>query len=223
MTFYAIQIDECPGFGWEGGAEFATLIRQMENGRNRRKPTRYVALHRYVAPYNNIPVTAARNIKRMHMAMIGMAHTFLHIDHVDNKAVDGMPDGTELMEFAVGDGVTTVFQLEKTYDPGGGATHVRIITKPDVNGDIPGPNGEPGSPLAIYVDGIEPAASVDPLTGEVDFGASPPADGAVLSWTGKHYVCVRFNRDDLPFSIDNKSGTVFITNGSLELIEELNE
>lgn len=201
MTFYAIQIEECPGFGWEGGAEFATLIRQLENGRNRRRPTRYVALHRYVAPFNNIPLQAAQSIKRMHLAMHGMAHTFLHWDYLDNEAINE--------PFGIGDGTTTVFQLKKTYDPGGGATYERDITKPDID-------------AVVKVTGEVTAATVDAARGLATFEAAPIV-GAQLTWSGHHFVCVRFNRDDLPFTIDNKSGTAFITNGSLELIEELTE
>lgn len=201
--FYPIQIEECPGFGWEGGAEFATLIRQQENGRNRRKPTRYIGLHRYVAPFDNIPLQAAQNIKKVHLAMLGMAHTFLHWDYLDNEAVDE--------EFAVGDGTTKIFQLKKTYDPGGGATYERDITKPDDD-------------VVVSVSGVVQSAGVSysQTTGLVTFTAAP-AFGASLTWSGHHFVCVRFNRDDLPFTIDSKSKTAFITNGSIELIEELTE
>lgn len=203
MTFYAIQIEQCEGFGWQGGAEFDTLIRNLENGRNRRRPKRYIALHRYIAPMNNIPAAAARAIKKVHMAMLGMAHTFLYEDPLDNEAIDE--------PFGVGDGVTSVFQLIKTYDPGGGATYERDITKP-------------AEDVVISVNGTpEPLIVPDPVTGLVDFGSSPPGMSDVLTWSGHHFVCVRFNRDDLPFTIDNKSGTAYITNGSLELIEELNE
>jgi len=213
MTFYATTIPPVPGFGWQGGAEFDTLIRQLNNGRNRRLPRRTIGLHRYVCPMKNIPRAAALQIKRVHMAMLGSAHTFLHLDYLDFEA--------EAEEFGTGDGSTVAFQLKKTYDPGGGATYERDITKPDVDGDI-SVNGDAGLPLVVYVSGVETAATVDPATGIITF-AAPPALGASLTWTGRHYVCVRFNRDDLPFSIDDKSGTVFITNGTLELIEELNE
>lgn len=210
MTFYAIQIEECPGFGWQGGPEFDTLIRPLQSsGRNRRKARRAVVIHRYVIPYQNIPVAAYINIKRMHMAMWGSLHTFLHHDELDDTA--------DNEQFGVGDGTTTVFQLKKTYDPGGGATYDWTITKPDVSGALG------GGPVVIFIDGAPYAASVNALTGEVDFGSSPPDVGEVLTWSGMHYVCVRFNQDDLPFSIDNKSGHAFITNGSFGLIEELSE
>jgi uncharacterized protein (TIGR02217 family) len=182
----------------------------MESGRNRRKVRRAVALHRYVLPYNNISAEFARAIKRVHMAVRGAAHTFLHLDYLDFEATDE--------QFGIGDGTTTVFQLQKTYDPGGGATYERDITKPDTTGAID------GTPLTIKKGGVLQSTgyTVSAATGEVTFSVAP-AVGAVLTWSGRHYVCVRFNRDDLPFTIDNKSGDVFVTNGSLELIEELTE
>lgn len=201
MTFYAIQIEQCPGFGFQGGAEFDTLIRAQDNGRNRRMPRRYIGLHRYVAPMNNITVEAARAIKKVHMAMLGSAHTFLHWDYLDNELVDE--------EIDTGDGTTTAFQIIKTYDPGGGATYERDITKPDDD-------------LVFKVDGVVAAATYSQTTGIVTFSVAP-SDGDAITASGHFFVCVRFNRDDLPFSIDNKSGDVFITNGSLELIEELTE
>lgn len=208
MTFYAIQIEEVPGFGWQGGPEFDTLIRYLSNARNKRKPRRQAVLHRYVCPFKNIPITAARNIKRVHMGMWGSLHTFLHHDRLDDTASGEV--------FGTGDGTTTEFQLVKTYAPGAGASYERIITKPDVNGVLGG-----GVPVAM-VDGTPAEATFNAATGVVTFDVAPGV-AAELSWSGMHFVCVRFNRDDLPFSIDNKSGTVFITNGTLELIEELSE
>ena len=214
MTFYAVQIEAVPGFGWQGGGEFDTLIRPMQSGRNKRKARRDVVLHRYVCPFNNIPVTAARNIAKVHKGMRGMLHTFLHVDRLDYIATDEV--------FGTGDGVTTVFQLKKTYDPGAGATYPRDITKPDITGAITGDSGEPGVALVIKKAGVVATPTISATAGTVTF-SSAPAIGASLTWSGRFYVCVRFNRDDLPFTIDNKSGTVFITNGSLELIEELSE
>lgn len=208
MTFYAVQIEEVPGFGWQGGDGFNTLIRPLENGRNQRKARWSGGKSTYVCPFNNIPITAARNIAKMHKGMRGSLHTFLFHDRIDDTASD---EG-----FGTGDGVTTAFQLSKTYNPGAGATYTRDITKPDTAGDID------GTLIVVKVNGVVTAATVSATTGMVTFSPAP-ANGAVLTWSGKFFVCVRFNRDDLPFSIDNKSGAVFITNGSLELIEELSE
>lgn len=211
--FYPITIAPTPGFGWQGGAEFDTLIRPQDSGRNRRIPRRYIGLHRYVAPMKNIPIPAAQSIAAVHKAMLGASHTFLHIDYLDCQAYNE--------PFGTGDGVTTAFTLKKTYDPGGGATYERDIIRPDVNGDIR-IQRDAGVPLEVMVSGTPTAVTYNATTKQVVFAAAP-ALGAALTWSGRFYIQVRFNRDDLPFSIDNVSNTVFITNGSLELIEELTE
>lgn len=213
MTFYATTIPPVPGFGFQGSPMFDTLIRPQESGRNRRIPRRYVGLHSYVCPMKNIPLTAAQAIKRVHMAMLGSAHTFLHIDYLDCDASDE--------PFGTGDGVTTAFTLKKTYNPGGGATYERDIIRPDVNGDIR-IQRDAGVPLVVMVDGTPTSVSFNSTTKQVEFAVAPSL-GAELTWSGRFYIQVRFNRDDLPFSIDNVSNTVYITNGSLELIEELTE
>lgn len=212
MTYYAIEIEQCPGFGFQGGPEFDTLIRPLENGRNRRKPRRYIGLHHYTSPMNNISVEAARAIKKVHMAMLGAAHTFRFLDFLDFEATDA--------GFGVGDGVTVDFQLKNIYNPGGGAQYLRDITKPDTAFEIQ--LDDAGVPIIVKVAGVTTAVTVNSNTGIVTF-SSPPALGAALTWSGRFWVPVRFNRDDLPFSIDSRNGSVFITNGTLELIEELNE
>lgn len=212
MTFYAITIEPVPGFGFEGGPEFDTLIRTQENSsRNRRTPRRYIGLHKYRCPMKNIPKPAALAIKRVFVAMLGASHTFLHLDYLDFEAEDEA--------FGTGDGVTTAFTLKKTYDPGGGATYERDIIRPDVDGEIIVADDDPGIPLVVKVSGTPTAVTFNSTTKKIEFAVAP-ALGATLTWTGRHYIQVRFNRDDLPFSIDNKSGDVFITNGTLELTEE---
>ena len=163
MTLYAITIPPCPGFGFQGGAEFDTLIRQMENGRNRRIPRRYIGLHRYVAPMNNITLQAAQSIKRVHMAMLGSAHCFLHVDYLDCQATDE--------PFGTGDGSTVAFQLSKTYDPGGGATHERDIKTPDTTGAI-SIQHDGGVPLVVKVAGVTTTVTVNAMTGIVTFSSA---------------------------------------------------
>ena len=213
MTFYAITIPPVPGFGFEGGPMFDTLIRQQESGRNRRIPRRYIGLHVYRCPMKNIPLAAAQMVKSVHMAMLGSAHTFRHIDYLDCQATDE--------PFGTGDGVTTAFTLKKTYNPGGGATYERDIIRPDMDGEI-SIQRDGGVPLEVKVSGTPTAVTYNSTTKKVEFAAAP-AFSAALTWSGRFFIQVRFNRDDLPFSIDNVSNKVFITNGTLELIEELNE
>ena len=86
------------------------------------------------------------------------------------------------------DGVRTTFQLVKRY-PSGAQTDVRTITKPC-------------SDLVISVGGVPatPPPSINFSTGIVTF-ASPPAAGAVITCTGTFDVPVRFDSDEVVFSI----------------------
>ncbi len=199
MTFYATQIPPAAAFGFQGGPEFSTNIKSMASGREKRNGEWLQCRHKYSCPFQNITNDNYLLIKAVHLGMRGQLHSFLFLDSADYQASNE--------QFGIGDGTTTVFQLSKTANAGGGATYTRTITKPNTDLGV-----------IVRVNGVVTAAAVDPLTGLVTFSAAP-ANGAVLSWTGNFYVQVRFDNDSLPFSIDNKSGSTYIQNGSIDLIE----
>lgn len=201
MTFYAMQIEPTPGFGFSGGPTFQTRIDPLASGNEKRNVDWPVCRHRYTAPFNNIPNDAYLAIKRVFLICRGRAHTFLFRDWGDFTAADDV--------FGTGDGVETVFQLSKLSTDVSGGTYLRTVTKPD-------------GVVVTKVGGTITAATVNPAAGTVTFNDAP-ADGAVLTWTGRFFVHVRFDTDSLPFTLDNKSGGTFITNGSVELLEVLNE
>lgn len=198
--FFPIEIEACPGFGFTGGPEFQTNIKMLQSGREKRNADWAVCRHRYGVPFNNITDEAYLNIKRVFLVARGQTHTFLHKDWGDYQAFDE--------SFSIGDGTTGPYQLRKvsTADVG---EYDRVITKPKTG-------------AIIKKNGIVVAATVDEVTGEVILSASA-APGSVLTWTGEFFVHVRFNSDQLPFSLDNKMGDGFANNGSLELIEVLEE
>lgn len=200
MAFYPVEIEACPGFGFTGGPEFLTNIKSLQSGRESRNADWPICRHRYSVPFNNINDTAYLNIKRVFLVVRGMAHTFLHKDWGDYQAVDE--------PFGIGDGSENEFQLIKvsTADVG---EYTRVITKPKAG-------------VVVMADGVPVAATVDTLTGIVTFSVAPGV-GDVLTWTGEFYVHVRFNSDQLPFSLDNRMSGGFANNGSVELIEVLGE
>jgi uncharacterized protein (TIGR02217 family) len=114
----------------------------------------------------------------------GMGRSFLVYDPLDCKQSD---DGSRATfgQYATG---TSVYQLEKTYTNGANNDN-RIINKP-----------KPGT-IQIWVGGVLKTEGVhytiDYLTGEVTFLIAQ-TNGAVLEWKGQHYVCVRFDVDELP-------------------------
>jgi uncharacterized protein (TIGR02217 family) len=90
--------------------------------------------------------------------------------------------------FAYGDGLTTSFQLTKTYRSGG-YFQIRQITKPIGN-------------IIIKVGDTMTDFAVNYTTGIVTCNHGAPAGGAALFWTGEFHVPVRFNIDEINISVD---------------------
>ena len=63
------------------------------------------------------------------------------------------------------------------------------------------------------------AFSTDYDRGLITFD-SPMSGDEVIRWSAPCFsLWVRFDNDRLPFSIDNKSGSEFVVNGTVELLE----
>lgn len=199
MTFYAIELDTCPDYGWQAGPSIDISIATLRNKAELRTWEDGLVLHQFTLGFTNkTDVVYRSKIKAAFLAMGGRLHSFLAKDWGDYT--HALADETTPMTFGEGDGSSVQFQLTKTYPfEDSGATYVRPIFKPIVEGD-----GEDIPDLVIYVDGIaEPDVGVDPLTGIVEFDVAP-ADGAVLSWTGEFRVCVRFNDFFLPSTVASR-------------------
>lgn len=111
---------------------------------------------------------------------------------VELPFVNTVPTVTRLDQpLGIGDGVTTTFQLAKTYDIGSPAEpYVRPIHYPVV------------STVLIGVDGVAPGSASPPNSatvsregGIVTFSVAP-AIGSVLTWGGLFDISVRFVADD---------------------------
>lgn len=196
MSYLDAYINRAPAFGWEGGPEFSTRITDLANGREVREAQWARVRHKYTLPFRNIKGPDYAQIKRMHLACRGRLHGFRYRDPMDHTATDEV--------FGEGDGATTVFQLSKV-SAIAGVEYVRdcfAIVQAQVK-----------------VGAAAAAVTLDLRRGKVTF-AAPPADGAILSWTGVFDVWVRFDADYLPFTLDNANGKgdKFL-NGSVELIE----
>lgn len=203
MAFYAIEIEECPGFGFQGGPEFSTNVQTLASGSEKRNADWAVCRHRYTVPFNNITDDAYLAIKRVFLLTRGKTHSFLFKDWGDYQATNE--------QFGTGDGSTKVFQLKKVSTViGTSATYERDITKPS-------------GTITVKSNGSVVTPSIDIYTGEVTFAVAP-ANGAVLTWSGEFRVQVRFDIDQLPFSLASIFRTGgFANTGSLDLVEVLNE
>lgn len=190
-------IDQCATFGWQGGPEFKTRIVEMRNGRERRNAEIARARHSYTVPFQNITPEGYSAIKQMHYVCMGMLRAFKFRDELDYE-IDNEVFGT-------GNGVKTVFQLLKqsTLD---GVTYQREIYVPNPGMTFTS-NGSPTTPTVDYDRGL--------ITYSV-----APANGVVLRATGTFDLWVRFNQDNLPFSIDSRNADIgSIINGSITVIE----
>lgn len=193
MSYIDTFIPACGGYGWQGGPEFKTVIVEMRNGWERRNAEIANARHSFNIPYNNISPEDYMGIKQLHLIARGRLHSFKFIDELDSEADNEV--------FATGNGVQTVFQLRKLslID---GVSYSRNVYVP-----LPG--------ITITNNGVAASPTIDYDRGLVTFAAAP-GNGNALRWTGRFALWVRFNQDDLPFSIDNLK----VRSGQVSIIED---
>jgi hypothetical protein len=104
------------------------------------------------------------------MSTCGGASPFLFVDPQNS--------GVLTDQFGTGNGTTTAFQLSR-----------------NINGAVDIVQFTIGSPL-IYINGTLNTSWTISATGVITF-SSPPAVGAVLTWTGSFYYLCRFSEDTL--------------------------
>jgi uncharacterized protein (TIGR02217 family) len=202
MSILAVELTPKTTFGFVGGPEFSTRISTLRNSHERRNANWAQARHRWTAPFQNITDTEARDILRVFNACHGMTFGFLFKDFLDFQAtvepLGNAPSGSAPV------------QLIKT-STAGSQSYVRTITKPVASG------------FTLYQTAIAKTGTLDTTTGLFTPTTAWTA-GQPLTWTGEFRVPVRFAADWLPFSIDNKRGTVdFAVNGSVDVIEVFGE
>lgn len=192
--FIDAYIDQCAGFGFVGGPTFNTRITHMRNKSEFRNGDWDDARHVYSAPYLNIKITGYRSLRTMFYVCRGRLHCFRYRDPNDDEPVVNEP-------FGVGDGATSIFYLSKISEADG-VTYDRRVALP-IN-------------PVVYVNGVPDTPDINIVTGVVDFGSSPPGIGDALTWSADAFdVKVRFDQDELPFSLDSPDAR----NGSVNLIE----
>jgi len=200
MALYPVEIDVCPGFGWQASPEFNTDVRMLRSGREKRRGLNDLVRHRYTLPFNNISSDEyLMKLKAAFLAVRGQLHSFLVKDDSDYLSVDDplglAPSGSAAV------------QLIHLANFEGAAFYERIITKP-VAGTV-----------VVKQNGVVKAGAADPLTG-LFIPTSAWTPGAVLTWSGEFRVAVRFASDSLPMSIDNRRGAdAYAMNGQIDLIE----
>jgi len=201
MTALATVLDITPAFGWQGGPEFNTRITTLKNGHERRNANWSQVRHRYTLPFKNITNSAYLDqLKAAFFVARGQANSFLAKDWSDYRAT-----GESLGNAPAG---TTAVQLQKVATFGA-ATYTRTITKPKAG-------------AVVYQAGVAKSGTLDTATG-LFTPDTAWTEGQALTWTGEFYVPVRFASDMMPMTIDNRSGSEYVMNGSVELVEVFGE
>lgn len=201
MAFYAVEIDVCPAYGWQGGPVADVLIRALQNRHERRNRRGDLMQHSYTLPFQNVTsLEYLDEIKHAFMAMGGPTHSFLAKDWWDHTAT-AAPLGTAPAG-------STPVQLMKVYTFGS-ATYSRPITKPSAG-------------VVMYQNGIAKAGTYSTTTG-IFTPNTAWSGGTALTWSGEFRVPVRFADFSLQPSIDSRSGDLLVMNGSCSLIEVFGE
>ncbi len=192
MAFHEIRFPANVSFGSIGGPERRTEVVTLANGFEERNSPWAHSRRRYDAGLGLRSLDDVETLIAFFEARMGQLHGFRWKDWSDYKscAPSAVP-GPDDQDIAIGDGVTTVFQLQKTY-VSGLQNYVRPIRKPVAGSVRIALAGDP------KVEGLE--YSVNAETGEVTF-VLPPALGARIQAGFEFDVPVRFDTDVIQTSV----------------------
>lgn len=200
MAFHEIRFPATLSFGSLGGPERRTEIVTLANGFEERNTPWAQARRRYDAGLGLRSLDDVEQLIAFFEARQGMLHGFRWKDWADFKTCRASQSVGPLdQSLGFGDGVTTVFQLSKTYRSGEWAS-ARVIAKP-VAGTVRAAIG--GTEVSEAVEW-----SVDLASGQITF-ASPPGVGAEITIGCEFDVPVRFDTDLVQVSVASfKAGEV---------------
>jgi len=181
MAFHEVLFPTDISYESEGGAEFSTEVVELMSGHERRNQNWEHDRERWNVAYGVKAKWQLMLLRDFHRARRGMLHGFRFLNHDDFEAV--------VSKIGTGDGVETIFQLQKVYEPGT-YEYSRKIVKPI------------GGTVQIFVDGVEQMSgwTVSTVTGIVTF-TSPPSIGDVISATFDFHIPMRFASDHLPINL----------------------
>jgi uncharacterized protein (TIGR02217 family) len=195
----AIVFDTGISYGARGGATFMTTIITTDTGFEQRNANWDIAQLRWNVGHLIQTRAQLAYMIQFFRSRRGRARGFLFKDWSDyyvgmawvNNVLTPDPDLAEPV--ATSDGVTTEYQLTKTYDDGATTPEVRYITRPKVDACM------------IYLDDVEWTPNegnyIDSATGMVYFDPAP-AEDVVITWAGEFYVPVRFDTDQMALQLE---------------------
>jgi uncharacterized protein (TIGR02217 family) len=192
MAFHEVRYPVGLSIGSSGGPERRTEIVTLVNGFEERNSPWAHSRRRYDAGAGMRSLDDFAALIAFFEARRGQLHGFRWKDWADYKTCLPSQSVSALdQEIGVGDGVTTVFQLKKTYASGGSA-YTRDLVKP-VAGSVK-------VAVAGVVQTLPAEFTVEEARGIVTLNL-PPALGAVVTAGCEFDVPVRFDTDRISASI----------------------
>ncbi|WP_128515517.1 DUF2460 domain-containing protein [Tabrizicola thermarum] len=192
MAFHEVRFPANLSFGSVGGPERRTEIVTLANGFEERNTPWQHSRRRYDAGVGLRSLNDIETLIAFFEARAGQMHGFRWKDWSDYKSC--LPLATPTPEdqlIGIGDGVTTVFQLQKTY-VSGLQSYTRPIRKPVAGTVLVAVAGDQ------KIESLE--FSVDVATGEVAF-VLPPDLGTRVTAGFEFDVPVRFDADAIQTSV----------------------
>jgi uncharacterized protein (TIGR02217 family) len=192
MAFHEVRFPANLSFGSVGGPERRTEIVTLQNGHEERNTPWAHSRRRYDAGVGLRSLDDVETLIAFFEARRGQLHGFRWKDWSDYKsgAASKVPFALDQI-IGTGDGVQTVFQLQKTYRSGL-ESYVRPIGKPVLGSVLVAVAQDP------KVEGLE--FTVDPTTGAVTFDVAP-ALGTEVTAGFEFDVAVRFDTDRIQTSV----------------------
>lgn len=194
MAFHEIRFPANLSFGSVGGPERRTEIVTLANGFEERNTPWAHSRRHYDAGVGLRSLDDVERLIAFFEARAGQMHGFRWKDWADYKscpASKAVSYDDQLI--GIGDGVTTAFQLQKTYSSGG-VDYVRPIAKPVLGTVLVGLQGDHQAEAVHF--------SVNLETGMVTFVEAPPMDARVTA--GFEFdVPVRFDTDRIQVSVQS--------------------
>lgn len=192
MAFHEIRFPANLSFGSVGGPERRTEIVTLANGFEERNTPWAHSRRRYDAGVGLRSLNDVATLIAFFEARAGQLHGFRWKDWSDFKScLPAATPGPEDQLIGIGDGVRTVFQLQKTY-VSGLQTYTRPIRKPVAGTVVVALADDP------KVAGVEFDVNVE--TGEIEF-AVPPDVGTRVTAGFEFDVPVRFDTDVIQTSV----------------------
>ncbi len=192
MSFHEVRYPVRMSLGSSGGPERRTEIVTLVNGFEERNSPWAHARRRYDAGAGMRSLDDLATLIACFEARHGQLHGFRWKDWADYKTcLPSQPISATDQVIGTGDGVTTAFQLSKTY-ASGGATYTRVLRKPVADSVIVAVGG--------VVQTLPAGFTVAHTTGIITLNL-PPALGAVVTAGCEFDVPVRFDTDRIIASI----------------------